>query len=255
MWNPEMLISYYPTAWAIRGKLLWLNSSSIGYREGQLEENYLEFLCDWLEKRSLFYQLYVQRSKPKENYCQYKWRVLDIVSAVIRRLKSFWTALIWKEELWYFISLWNCLLLANVHLVAIEGHFSSMNCILQVFTKNRSSDYVNKKVQLDATICRHLFTARSLYMFRVSQHPSSGALKTVTATSGIGHNVGTGTLMYINSQNTAVPSSISYSSFRYFIVVSFIRHVSAHSFGPSSGLTNILESTTVCNAYKAYIMI
>jgi len=26
-------------------------------------------------------------------------------------------------------------------------------------------------------------------MFRVSQHPSSGALKTVTATSGIGHAV------------------------------------------------------------------
>jgi len=36
---------------------------------------------------------------------------------------------------------------------------------------------VNKKVQLDATVCRHLFTAKSLYMFRVSQHPSSGALK------------------------------------------------------------------------------
>ena len=30
-------------------------------------------------------------------------------------------------------------------------------------------------------------------MFRVSQHPSSGALKTVTATSGIGHNTGTAT--------------------------------------------------------------
>jgi len=48
---------------------------------------------------------------------------------------------------------------------------------------------VNKNVQLDATVCRHLFTAKSLYMFRVSQHPSSGALKTVTATSGIGHAV------------------------------------------------------------------
>ena len=33
----------------------------------------------------------------------------------------------------------------------------------------------------------------SLYMFRASQHPSSGALKTVTATSGIGHNTGTAT--------------------------------------------------------------
>jgi len=30
-------------------------------------------------------------------------------------------------------------------------------------------------------------------MFWASQHPSSGALKTVTATSGIGHNTGTAT--------------------------------------------------------------
>jgi len=52
---------------------------------------------------------------------------------------------------------------------------------------------VNKKVQLDATVCRHLFTAKSLYMFRASWHPSSGVLKTVTATSGIGHNTGTAT--------------------------------------------------------------
>ena len=52
---------------------------------------------------------------------------------------------------------------------------------------------VNKKVQLHATVCRNLFTAKSLYMFRVSQHPSSGALKTVTATSGIVHNTGTAT--------------------------------------------------------------
>ena len=57
----------------------------------------------------------------------------------------------------------------------------------------RFVDSVNKKVQLDAKVCRHLFTAQSLYMFRVSQHQSSGALKTVTATSGIGHNTGTAT--------------------------------------------------------------
>jgi len=30
-------------------------------------------------------------------------------------------------------------------------------------------------------------------MFRVSQHPSSGVLNTVTATSGTGHNTGTAT--------------------------------------------------------------
>jgi len=45
------------------------------------------------------------------------------------------------------------------------------------------------KIQPDATVCRYLFTAKSLYMFRVSQHPSSGELKTVTATSGTGHTV------------------------------------------------------------------
>ena len=49
------------------------------------------------------------------------------------------------------------------------------------------------KIQPDATVCRYLFTARSLYMFRVSQHPSSGVLKTVTAASGTGHNTGTAT--------------------------------------------------------------
>jgi hypothetical protein len=38
-----------------------------------------------------------------------------------------------------------------------------------------------------------IFTAKSLYMFRVSQHPSSGVLKTVTAASGTGHNTGTAT--------------------------------------------------------------
>ena len=30
-------------------------------------------------------------------------------------------------------------------------------------------------------------------MFRVSQHPSSGVIKTVTAASGTGHNTGTAT--------------------------------------------------------------
>ena len=49
------------------------------------------------------------------------------------------------------------------------------------------------KIQPDATICRYLFTAKSLYMFRVSQHPSSGVLKTVTAASDTGHGTGTAT--------------------------------------------------------------
>jgi len=49
------------------------------------------------------------------------------------------------------------------------------------------------KIQPNATVCRYLFTAKSLYMFQVSQHPSSGVLKTVTAISGTGHNTGTAT--------------------------------------------------------------
>jgi len=49
------------------------------------------------------------------------------------------------------------------------------------------------KIQPDASVCGYLFTAKSLYMFRVSQHPSSGVLKTVTATFGTGHNIVTAT--------------------------------------------------------------
>ena len=49
------------------------------------------------------------------------------------------------------------------------------------------------KIQPDATVCRYLFTPKSLYVFRVLQHPSSGVLKTVTAATGTGHNIGTAT--------------------------------------------------------------
>ena len=49
-------------------------------------------------------------------------------------------------------------------------------------------------IQPDATVCRYLFTTKSLYMFRVSQHPA-GLLKTVTAASGTGHNTGTVTFL------------------------------------------------------------
>ena len=48
--------------------------------------------------------------------------------------------------------------------------------------------YVNEN-PTDATVCRYLFTAKLLYMFRVSQQPSSGVLKTVPAASGTGHTV------------------------------------------------------------------
>ena len=43
------------------------------------------------------------------------------------------------------------------------------------------------------TVCRYLFTAKLLYLFRVSQHPSSGVLKTVPAASSTGHTTCTAT--------------------------------------------------------------
>ena len=70
------------------------------------------------------------------------------------------------------------------------------------------AQYVNKKVQLDATVCRHLFTAKSLYMFRASQQSSSGVLKTVTATSGIGHNTGTATSFHRGLIRTEVAVTV-----------------------------------------------
>jgi len=56
-------------------------------------------------------------------------------------------------------------------------------------TKCQTNNKVLIKIQPDETVCRYLFTAESLYMFRVSQHPSSGVLKTVTAASSTGHTV------------------------------------------------------------------
>jgi len=60
-------------------------------------------------------------------------------------------------------------------------------------------------IQPDATVCRYLFTANSLYMFRVSQHLSSGVLKTVTAASGTGHNIGTATSLQRGLMGTIGP--------------------------------------------------
>ena len=44
-------------------------------------------------------------------------------------------------------------------------------------------------------------------MFQVSQHPSSGVLKTVTAASGTGHNIGTATSLQrgLQAREVAVP--------------------------------------------------
>jgi len=45
-------------------------------------------------------------------------------------------------------------------------------------------------MELDETVYSLIyFTVKSLYMFPVSQHPSSAVLKTATAASGTGHTV------------------------------------------------------------------
>ena len=50
----------------------------------------------------------------------------------------------------------------------------------------------------------YLFTARPLYMFRVSSHPSSGVRKTVTAASGTGHIIGAATSFQRDQVNLAM---------------------------------------------------
>jgi len=73
-----------------------------------------------------------------------------------------------------------------------------LNMCMEKVTRNvktnpeRTIFNVNKS-PTDATVCRYLFTAKLLYMFRVSQHPSSGVLKTVPAASGTGHTTCTAT--------------------------------------------------------------
>jgi hypothetical protein len=63
--------------------------------------------------------------------------------------------------------------------------------------------YVNK-IQQDKTVFRYLFTAKSLYMFRLSPHPSSGVDKTLTAVSGTGHNVWPTTFLQLDQIRTGL---------------------------------------------------
>ena len=68
---------------------------------------------------------------------------------------------------------------------------------------------VNKN-PTDATVCRYLFTAELLYMFRVSQHPSAGVLKTVPAASGKGHTTSSSTSSRLQPA-TRIPPQLSHT--------------------------------------------
>jgi len=58
----------------------------------------------------------------------------------------------------------------------------------------RASWLCISKIQQDATVCRYLYTASLLYMFRVSSAPS-WVQKTVTAAFGTGHSNGATTFL------------------------------------------------------------
>ena len=70
---------------------------------------------------------------------------------------------------------------------------------------------VNKN-PTDVTVCRYLFTAKLLYMFRVSQHPSSGELKTVPADSGTGRTTCNATPLQRSPDQTTLEGSSGTSS-------------------------------------------
>ena len=72
-------------------------------------------------------------------------------------------------------------------------------------------------------------------MFRASQHPSSGVLKTVTATSGIGHNTGTATSFQRGLLRTGVSESCGMYTFVYMF------RASQH---PSSGVLKTVTATS-----------
>ena len=93
---------------------------------------------------------------------------------------SFWGPKRVTEELWISgLIPFSIYCIMHGELLGLLLCDSTLTVLYKIYKRN-----VNKKVQLDATVCRHLFTAKSLYMFRVSQHPSSGVLKTDQATEG-----------------------------------------------------------------------
>jgi len=57
------------------------------------------------------------------------------------------------------------------------------------------------------------------YMFRVSPYPSSGVLKTVTAASGTGHNIGTATYLQRDQIGNGLSDSHQYRRLRLQFLV------------------------------------
>ena len=74
--------------------------------------------------------------------------------------------------------------------------------------------YTMYNVNKNPTRCNNMqifiYCKVTLYMFRVSQHPSSGVLKTVTAAYRTGHNTGTATSLQSGLIGTAMSRSGQY---------------------------------------------
>ena len=89
----------------------------------------------------------------------------------------------------------------------------------------------------------YLFTAKLLYMFRASQHPSSEVLKTVTAASGTGHNTGAATsLLRVLIGNGLCKSRLAQTSpYLFTAKLHYMFRVSQH---PSSG---VLKAVTTAS--------
>jgi len=94
----------------------------------------------------------------------------------------------------------------------------------------------------DATVCRYLFTAKLLYMFWVSQHPSSGVLKIVTTASGTGHNTGTATSLQRGLIGTAKnPTDATVCRYLLTAKLLYMFWVSQH---PSSGVLKTVPAAS-----------
>ena len=81
----------------------------------------------------------------------------------------------------------------NLVCFSVELQMLKSLCKVCSSTMQQTPVFNVNKNPTDATVCRYLFTAKLLYMFRVSQHPSSGVLKTVPAASCTGHTTCTAT--------------------------------------------------------------
>ena len=93
------------------------------------------------------------------------------------------------------------------------------------------------------TVCSLIyFTSKSLYMFRVSQHPLSGVLKTVTAVSSTGHNIGTATSLQ-RGQIGIYPDAT---------VCSLIYHTAKSLYMFRVSTVPIIRSTKNCNRSLQY---